>query len=166
MLRRQDPRARTAQVSWAGTSPVPAWLDQAREVSEQWIHRQQLLQALGRPNDLRPDLAGPVLDGLRWACPYRLKQCSAGPGDTVTVAISGPVARTWQLVATAAGWEYHDEPGARVVARLSLTTEQAWRLLTSNLPAAGRSRLTASGDNAVTGILLGTRVIIGSPKWA
>src|ERR1035437_1157837 len=78
----------------AGTPPVPAWLDQPRELSEQWIHRQQLLQALGRPNDLRPDLAGPVLDGLRWACPYRLKQCSAGPGDTVTVAISGPVART------------------------------------------------------------------------
>jgi uncharacterized protein (TIGR03083 family) len=107
-----------AQVSWAGTSPVPVWLDQAREVSEQWIHRQQLLQALGRPSDLRPDLAGPVLDGLRWAYPYRLEQCSAGPGDTVTIAISGPVTRTWQLVATAAGWEYHDEPGARVVARL------------------------------------------------
>jgi hypothetical protein len=52
------------------------------------------------------------------------------------------------------------------VARLSLTTEQAWRLLTNNLPAAGQSRLTASGDNAITGILLRTRAIIGSPKWA
>ncbi len=49
-----------------------------------------MLQALGRPSDLRPDLAGPVLDGLRWAYPYRLEQCSAGPGDTVTIAISGP----------------------------------------------------------------------------
>ena len=51
---------------------------------------------------LRADLAGPVLDGLRWAYPYRLKQCSAALGDTVTIAISGPVTRTWQLVATAA----------------------------------------------------------------
>jgi hypothetical protein len=42
---------RTAQVSWAGTSPVPVWLDQARELSERWIHRQQLLQALGRPSE-------------------------------------------------------------------------------------------------------------------
>jgi uncharacterized protein (TIGR03083 family) len=164
MLRRQDPQARTALVSWAGTSPVPVWLDHAREVSEQWIHRQQLLQALGRPSDLRPDLAGSVLDGLRWAYPYRLEQCSAGPGDTVTIAISGPVTRTWQLVATAAGWQYRDEPGARVVARLSLTTEQAWRLLTSNLPAAERSRLTTAGDNAITGVLLSTRAIIGSTK--
>ncbi len=99
------------------------------------------------PADLRPDLAGPVLDGLRWAYPYRLAQCSAGAGDTVTIAVSGPVTRTWQ-------------------ARLSLTTEQAWRLLTSNLPAAGQSRLTASGDTAITGILLRTRAIIGPSKWA
>ena len=71
-FRREDPRARTASVSWAGPGPVPAWLDQARELSEYWIHRQQLRQGLGRPSDLRADLAGPVLDGLRWAYPYRL----------------------------------------------------------------------------------------------
>jgi hypothetical protein len=38
-FRREDPRARTASVSWAGPGPVPAWLDQARELSEYWIHR-------------------------------------------------------------------------------------------------------------------------------
>ncbi len=62
-----------------GHQPVPVWLDQARQLSEQWIHRQQLLQALGRRSDLRPHLAGPVFDGLRWAYPCRLKQCCAGP---------------------------------------------------------------------------------------
>ena len=53
-----------------------------------------------------------------------------------------------------------------MVAGLSLTTEQAWRLLINNLPDAGQSRLTASGDHEITGILLRTRAIIGSPKWA
>ena len=105
-----------------------------------------------------------MFDGLRWAYPYRLEQCSAEPGDTVTIAISGPVARTWHLVATAAGWQYHDEPGTRQAARLSLTTEQAWRLLTNNLPATERSRLITAGDNAITGVLLRTWAIIGSPK--
>jgi hypothetical protein len=52
-------------VSWAGHGPVPTWLDQARKLSEYWIHRLQILQALGRPSDLRADLAGRVLDGLR-----------------------------------------------------------------------------------------------------
>jgi uncharacterized protein (TIGR03083 family) len=163
-MRGEDPRAVTARVSWAGTGPVPVWLDQVRELSEYWIHRQQLLQALGRPSDLRADLAGPVLDGLRWAYPFRLGQVRAEPGDTVTMSVSGPVAVTWQLVAATTGWEYREEPGPRVVASLGMTTEQAWRLLTNNRPAAERPGLTASGDETVIGVLQATRAIIGAPK--
>ena len=33
----QDPRARTATVSWAGDGPLPVWLDQGRELTERWI---------------------------------------------------------------------------------------------------------------------------------
>jgi uncharacterized protein (TIGR03083 family) len=165
-FRREDPRARTASVSWAGPGPVPAWLDQVRELSEYCIHRQQILQALGRPSDLRGDLAGPVLDGLRWAYPYRLGRAPAQPGDTVTIAVTGPVARTWKLVAGTAGWDYRDRAGPRVAASLTMNTEQAWRLLTNNLPAAGQAHLAASGSTAITGILLQTRAIIGTPGWA
>jgi uncharacterized protein (TIGR03083 family) len=163
-MRGQDPRARTASVSWAATGPVPAWLDQIRELSEYWIHRQQLLQALGRPSDLRADLAAPVLDGLRWAYPFRLGHIRAQPGDTVTIAISGPVAVTWHLVATASGWEYRGAPGPRAVAGLDMTTEQAWRLLSNNLPAAEAARLSTSGDETVIGVLRATRAIIGTPR--
>jgi uncharacterized protein (TIGR03083 family) len=164
-FRRQDPRARTAVVSWAGPGLVPVWLDQVREVSEYWIHRQQLLQALGRRGDLRADLTGPILTGLRWAYPFRLGQVRAQPGDTVTIEVSGPVPLTWQLVAAApAGWEYRDLPGTRVVASLSVSTEQAWRLLTNNLPAAEQTRLALSGDPAITGVLRQTRAIIGTPQ--
>ena len=71
---------------------------------------------------------------------------------------------TWHLVATPAGWEYRDAPGTRVVATLEMTTEQAWRLLTNNLPAPERPGIAASGDETVLGILLRTRAIIGTPK--
>jgi uncharacterized protein (TIGR03083 family) len=162
----EDPRARTASVSWAGPSPVPAWLDQARELSEYWIHRQQLLQGLGRSSDLRADLAGPVLDGLRWAYPYRLAQTPSQPGDTVTLAVTGPVTKTWHLVAAGTGWRFEDQPGTRVAASLAMSTEDAWRLLTNNLPVGRRSELTASGDSAIIETLLLTRAIIGAPKWA
>jgi uncharacterized protein (TIGR03083 family) len=163
-LRGQDPSARTASVSWAGTGPVPVWLDQVRELSEYWIHRQQLLQAVDRPSDLRADLAGPVLDGLRFAYPFRLGQVSGEPGDTVTISVSGPVDRTWFLVATPAGWEFRAEPGAHGVAAMSVTTEQAWRGLTNNLPAAERSRIMAAGDATILAVLDRTRAIIGHPK--
>ena len=166
MFADEDVRARTASVSWSGPDLVSAWLGQARELSEYWIHRQQILQALGRPSDLRADLAGPVIDALRWAYPYRLAQARAQPGDTVTIAVTGPVNQTWRLVATASGWEFRDRPGPRVVAGLAMGTEQAWRLLTSNLSAAGQADLAVSGDETITGILLRTRAIIGTPKWA
>ena len=48
-FRREDPRARTASVSWAAAGRVPAWLDQARELSEYWIHRQQTLKRTDPP---------------------------------------------------------------------------------------------------------------------
>jgi len=165
-FRGEDPQARTASVSWASSGPMPAWLDQARELSEYWIHRQQLLQGLGRPSDVRPDLAEPVLDGLRWAYPYRLAQAPSRPGDTVTVAITGPVTRTWHLVDAGSGWRFDDQPGTRLAAGLVMSTEDAWRLLTNNLPADRRAGLAASGDAAITDILLHTRAIIGAPKWA
>jgi uncharacterized protein (TIGR03083 family) len=63
LITSQNPSAVSANVSWASTGSVPVWLDQARELSERWIHRQQILQALDRPSDLRVDLAEPVLDG-------------------------------------------------------------------------------------------------------
>ncbi len=165
-FRREDPRARTASVSWAGPGPMPTWLDQARELLEYWIRRQQIRQALGRPSDLRADLAEPVLDALRWAYPYRLAEARAQPGATVAIAVTGLVTRIWHLVAAASGWEFGDQPGSRVVASLTMSTEQAWRLLTSNLPTAGKATLAATGDNAITSILLRTRAVIGAPKWS
>jgi uncharacterized protein (TIGR03083 family) len=164
-FRHEDPRSRTARVSWAGPDPVPVWLDHVREVSEHWIHRQQLLQALGRPSDLRPDVLGPVLDGLRWAYPYRLAAAPAPePGDTVTIEIAGPVGATWHLVADGPAWTFRPAPGRRRIAALSMTADQAWRLLSNNLPAADQRDLDLVGDQAVAAILLGTRAIIGAPE--
>lgn len=104
--------------------------------------------------------------GLRWAYPYRLAQAQARSGDTVTITVTGPVSRTWHLVATDAGWRFGDQPEARAAAALALSTDQAWRLLTNNLPADDRAALGASGDAVITDILLHTRAIVGAPTWA
>jgi uncharacterized protein (TIGR03083 family) len=165
-FRRQDPAARSASVSWAARDLVPAWLGHARELSEHWIHRQQVLQALGRPGDLDPELATPVLDALRWAWPYRLSARRADPATGLIIEVTGEVARTWHLVATTEGWEFRDDPGSPIAAAITLTTDQAWRLLTSNLPAAAVPGLAATGDKALIDALLNTRAIIGTPKWA
>jgi len=105
-LRDQNPIAIIASVSWAGADPVPVWLDQRRELSELRIHRQQLLQALGRPSDLRPDVAGPVFDGLRWAYPYRLASEPGVDGDFVTITVTGEVPRIWHLAVDCGKWVF------------------------------------------------------------
>jgi len=80
-LRAEDPRACSALVSWAGPQPVPVWLDQVRELTEYWIHRQQLLEALDRSTDLDPVVLRPILIAIRWAYPYRLSGVAAVHGD-------------------------------------------------------------------------------------
>jgi uncharacterized protein (TIGR03083 family) len=161
----QDPSEVTATVSWASASHVPVWLDHARELSERWIHRQQILQSLGRAADLRPDLAEPVLDGLRWAYPYRLRSLRRSTGSTVVIAITGPeLEHTWSLVFTGEVWEFRGSTGRSPTAELRLTTDQAWRLLTNNLHADRDGEPGSSGDEEIIGTLLRTRAIIGTPK--
>jgi uncharacterized protein (TIGR03083 family) len=163
-MRRRDPSERSAEVSWAGPDAVPVWLDQVRELSEYWIHRQQLLVALGRPADLDAALLGPVLDGFRWAYPYRLGELLGDVGDTVTIVVTGAASATWFLVAGATGWRFADKPGSQTVGRLRMTTDQAWRLLTNNLPPSEQRHLELSGDPRVVEVLRSTRAIIGAPN--
>jgi len=46
---------------------------------------------------------------------------------------------------------------------MDLTTEEAWRLLTNNLPAETQQQLRVSGDDIVA-VLRRTRAIIATPK--
>lgn len=165
LIDRQDPSALTAHVSWASTSRVAVWLDQARELSERWIHRQQILQALGSPSDLQRDLAEPVLDGLRWAYPFRLEPHLRPAGTTVEVSVSGLEFETrWHLVSDGATWYFQPMAGDRPIAELHLSLEQAWRLLSNNLDRDEQAHLISSGDPDIVASLLRTRAIIGTPK--
>jgi uncharacterized protein (TIGR03083 family) len=159
----QDPMERTAHVQWAGPDTSPIWLNQVRELSEFWIHRQQLLDALDQEPDLRSDVLGPVFEGFRWAYPYRLTTQTRPFGDTVTIDISGSVAATWHLVSTQQGWAFADVPGNEV-AMISMSTDEAWRLLTNNLPQERQGALRMSGDPALLEVLRSTRSILGLPK--
>lgn len=163
-MRGQDPTDRSASVSWASTDAVPIWVDQVRELSEYWIHRQQLLTAVDRPSDLDAPTLGAIFEGFRWAYPYRLNAIASMPDDTVTIEIDGPVARSWLLVATGDGWGFTEGPESNIVGRLAMSTDQAWRLLTNNLAAGEQRELDVSGDPEVVQTLLQTRAIIGTPR--
>lgn len=158
----QDPTLVAANVSWASARPVPLWLDHARELSERWVHRQQILESLGVPEDLRPDLAEPVLDGLRWAYPYRLGAVPRPAKTCVVVAVAGPeVELRWNLISDGADWHFSAAPENEPVAELRLNTTQAWRSLTSNYDVSHDGAIVSTGDDEVIETLLRTRAVIG-----
>ena len=169
-LSSQDPSAVSAHVSWAGNDPVPVWLDHARELSEKWIHRQQILEALGEPTDLRPDLARPVLEALRWAYPYRLGTHTRELGTFVEIEILDElIGQRWMLVSNGTGWVFDDgTPAARVegvkVGSMSLSGEQAWRLPTNNYEQAVHGIFHVAGEPDIVAALTNTRAIIGTAK--
>ena len=166
----EDPTERAASVSWASTVAVPRWLDHARELTERWIHRNQVLDALELPVDLRPDLALPVLEALRWAYPFRLAPRAREPGATVIIGIGADPCR-WRLVSDGDGWAFAPsaeggdlDPDDAVVARIELSEDQAWRLLTNNLDVAVHGRPATHGDPELIAAVLGARAIIGRPN--
>ena len=164
MFEQQDPTAIESTVSWASDGPVPRWLDQARELSECWIHRQQLLESVGRPPDHGIPAAAAVIDTLRWAYPYRLAGLPRPDGETVDIEITGPLSRRWYLQCANGSWRFQPTPGPVVVARLTVTIEQAWRLLSNNLAPKDQLDLDAKGDAGLVDALRRTRAIIGIPN--
>jgi uncharacterized protein (TIGR03083 family) len=165
IYRRQDPSAVTASVSWASDQPVPKWLDQARELTERWVHHQQIRIGIGRSTWLDPEMTGAVLDTFRWAYPYRLSRISRPPGTAVEVEVTGVVERRWRWIATAGGWSPADpDSGGSPVARLSLDADAAWRLLTNGIPARLQPKPVTNRDPELSRVLLRTRAIIGLPN--
>ena len=68
-----------ADVSWASDRPVPQWLEAARELSEYWIHRQQLLDGAGAAAGPAggPARAAPRRPAMGLPVPSRLDRCRA-----------------------------------------------------------------------------------------
>lgn len=164
LFRHQDRSALAGHVSWAADGPVPRWLDQMRELSEMWIHRQQILQATGSPEDQEADLLVPVLYTLNWAYPYRLRSVRRPAGTSISFFVGPPADTEWHLVATRDDWAHQLEPSGPTAATASMTASQAWRVLTNNLPVPERDGLELTGDREITEILLSTRAVLGTPS--
>lgn len=161
----RDPSVADADVSWASADPVPRWLDHARELTERWIHRQQLLEALGLPPDLDPVLLVPVLDALRWAFPLRLGQVVRPAGSTVAIDVYGDGGGFgWILESDGSGWSFvpPEHPNGDHLAVMSASAEQARRRLSNNAPGIAGSPVV-NGDPELVAVLDATRAIIGNP---
>lgn len=137
-------------VSWAGVDPAPAWLDVAREFTEQWTHRQQIRHAVGAATDPEPHALGTVLDTFMRALPHTLRHTSQPPGTQVRVTATGPGGGSWTATATAERWSLAEAASGRPAAAVLLDTETLWRLATRHVdPAGALSRAEVEGDRGL-----------------
>lgn len=146
---------RASEVYWAG--PVPLWFDLAREFTEHWVHYRQIREAVTPAgHDRQQDEHLPlVLRTFIWGFP-RQYQVPAPPGTTIALEIPGT--GEWTLTRTADDWILDEGRADEPAARLRISAEAAWRLLTG--ASYDTSQAELSGDPALTEPLLQVRGII------
>ncbi|MFF5990950.1 maleylpyruvate isomerase family mycothiol-dependent enzyme [Prauserella flavalba] len=136
-----DPDGRSLGVSWAGADPAPLWLDCARDLTEYWVHRQQIREAVGLRPDLGEPFLLPVLDTFLRALPFTLRDIAAEPGTRLDVSAAG---RTWTVTATASGWSLGAPATGEPAAVVHADPDTLWRLCTRGIEpdeAVARSRI-------------------------
>jgi uncharacterized protein (TIGR03083 family) len=143
-----------SSVSWASDEPVPAWLDLARELTETWVHHQQIRAAVGQPTST--SRLPTVLRTFVWALPHQYRVL-AEPGTTVAIDLDA--GGRWLLLAEDTGrWSLHEDANRDADASVSFTSDAAWRSFTG--AALPTNSIRRSGPDALTEPVLKVRGII------
>ena len=137
-------------VAWTGTGPSPLWLDVAREYTERWIHQAQIREAVDAPLLEDRRWVWPVLDVLMLCLPRAYEGVEAPHGTLVVVELGGEAGGTWCLVRGDERWHLSTGVVDSAAARLSLSTDDAWRWLARLLPSPSlENAVKTDGDPAL-----------------
>lgn len=143
-------------VGWAADGPVPVWFDMAQDLTERWVHQQQIREALSRDEGFSALFLPEVLRTFVWAVPHQYAaDAEAGTRVGITLGAGGD----WNLVCVGEGrWVMSEGPGERLSAALHLAEDAAWRSFTgASVAPAG---VSIEGDHALAEPLLYVRAII------
>lgn len=129
-------------VSWASDGPVPRWFDLARDLTECWVHQQQIRDAVGQPGD-HDRLLPEVLATFVWAFPHQYRP-PAAPGTRVQLDFGS--GGTWHLTRDPVGWVLGEGAAGPAAATLRMPAHVAWRQLTGLSVPAGQYTTEGAGD--------------------
>ena len=134
-------------VSWAGEDHSPVWFDIGREYTEQWLHQQQIREALGADLLSGREWLNPTLDIFVRALPFTFKEVGGRAGLSVQFEISGPAGGVWTLVRNPDKWVLFVGTDGEPAATVRLGQEIAWKLFSKGLTArAARQHIHIEGD--------------------
>lgn len=140
------PDAMGEPVSWAGPEPAPIWLDAARDLTEYWVHRRQIHEALGEDDPQDPVTLHIVIDTFMRALPHTLRDERPSVGTTFSFVVPGPAGGSWTVERQRDGWRLTEQaPSSNAVV---LDAEPTWKLCVRMVrPDAAEDRAEITGDH-------------------
>jgi uncharacterized protein (TIGR03083 family) len=147
-------------VLWAGETTSPNWFDVAREYTEQWLHQQQIREAVGARDLTDREWLGPALDVFVRALPFTYREVEAEEGSSVEIHIDGDAGGAWTLIRGAGGWKLFTGSSKDPAAKVSLDQDAAWRLFSKNLPQSARAKIRIEGKRSLGQPLLGSVAVM------
>jgi uncharacterized protein (TIGR03083 family) len=140
-------------VSWAGEATSANWFDLARELTERWLHQQQIREAADIPALYDPAIFVPVLDTFVRALPHTFRDTEADDGAHVSIVILAPQpapdpwSLEYSLLRRSGAWELLQPIDAEADASVSMDGDTAWRVFTKGIAKADAIALsTLDGD--------------------
>lgn len=140
-------------VAWAGEQRSRHRFDVARELTEKWVHQQQIRDAVRRPGPQAPEapeIVHAVLATLLQALPHAYRDVEAPAGTGVALRIRGQGGGEWALCRDEDAerpWRLYEGEDRTATTTLTLDTDTAWRVLsTRRKKPALRPRIEIAGD--------------------
>ena len=148
-------------VSWAGEAESAGWFDVAREFTEQWHHQAQIREAVGAPPLSDPAWLRAVLETAVRGLPHAYRDAAAPAGTEVRLDVSGPSGGNWTLRRDAGRWSIWKGGDSAAAATVSLSDQDAWRLLFNALsPEQAERAVRVRGESDLAAPLLRARSVI------
>lgn len=146
-----------SRVSWAGPDPVPRWFGLAQELTERWVHQQQIRDAVDAPGLADERFLDAVLSTFVWVLPHHYRTLT-GPDTTISIRFEGVGGSAWTLTRHHDRWDLYPRPAVQPEATITMPSHDAWRLFTGALTEHDHVQL--DGDTTLTEHVLSARAII------
>jgi uncharacterized protein (TIGR03083 family) len=165
--RAEDLAALGEHVSWVGSDSVPGWLDCARDFTEDWVHQQQIREAVSSLVGYDANAVGAVIDTFMHAVPRTLYEHAPHVGAdslaTISIEVSDETGPTvWSWVGNTGAWT-STTPTRESTATVACSADTWWRLCVRMItPDEARARSQVSGDLELGNAALDVIAIIRS----
>ena len=144
-----DEEARFA-VTWAGEERSSNRFDTARELTERWLHQQQIRLAVHAAPLTRPSLSGAIFATFLRALPHAYRATATDVGTEVGLTIVGEKDYRFVLRRQEEGWRLVTGSPVAPRATIRIAEEPAWLLFTKGMGSSeARSLARLSGAESL-----------------